>query len=495
MAPTVSDETSQQAKAEKVFYPITQRESEKDLGTQSDKSSDYATSPAVLKDEEKIVCANLSRTRSRSSNARSTSSNVVSRISSRIINQNIVDPGPAPDGGLKAWVQVVCAWVVCFNTWGMINSFGAFQTYYTTALHVTQSEVSWIGSINLFIVMLASLVSGRALDAGLFIPTFAIGSLIQVLGIFTNSVCKSVWQLILAQGVCTGLGSGIVFCPTMGLVTTYFQKRRGLAVAITSTGNSAGGAVYPAIVRQLLPAIGFGWTVRVLGFINLTCLAVSLAFLRPRLPPRKSGPVVEWTAFLEAPYSLMIVGMSLVFGGLFWSYYYIGSYGRNIIGMSYQDSTTLVTVFNGVGIPMRLVTGFIVDKYVGPLNGMIPLLFANGIFAFAWIGVRGRIGMYFFACFYGLSAGAFQCLFPTTLTSLNNDLSKNGVRLGMAFGVFSIAGLVGPPIGGALLQTNGGGRGGYLSAQLGVGCATMIGACLMVATRVKKAGWSLKTKC
>jgi MFS family permease len=473
-------------------------ESDAEIEIPSEKSSIETAMPTALDINEKTQTHQLSRTASRksvTSNRRSLSGNVLSRISSRITGNDQVDPGPAPDGGMKAWTQVFFAWIVCFTTWGYINSFGTFQTYYTSTLHATQSEVSWIGSVNLFIVMFGSIISGRALDAGLFVPTFAIGSIIQVIGIFTNSVCKNVWQLILAQGLCTGLGSGIVFCPTMGLVTTYFQNRRALAVAITSTGNSAGGAIYPVIVRQLLPLIGFGWTVRVLGFINLMCLVTALAFLRPRLPPRKFGPIVEWKAFLEAPYSLMIIGMSLVFGGLFWSYYYIGSYGRNIIGMSYEDSTTLVTVFNGVGIPMRLATGFLVDKYVGPLNGMIPLLFINGIFAFAWIGVRGRVGMYVFTSFYGLSAGAFQCLFPTTLTSLNNDLSKNGVRLGMAFTVFSIAGLVGPPVGGALLQTNGGGRGGYLSAQLGVGCATMIGACFMVACRVKKVGWTLKIKC
>jgi len=105
------------------------------------------------------------------------------------------------------------------------------------------------------------------------------------------------------------------------------------------------------------------------------------------------------------------------------------------------------------------------------------------------------LGLYVFACFYGLSAGAFQCLFPTTVASLNPDLSKNGVRLGMAFSVFSFAGLTGPPIGGALLTTNGGGRGGYLAAQLGVGLATVIGACLVVGARVHKVGWSLTVKC
>lgn len=187
--------------------------------------------------------------------------------------------------------------------------------------------------------------------------------------------------------------------------------------------------------------------------------------------------------------------MSFVFGGLFFTYYYLGSYGRDIMGMSYTESTNLVIIFNGIGIPMRLIMGFLVDKYTGPLNGMVPLLFINGIFAFAWIGVTTTTGLYVFAAFYGLSAGAFQCLFPTTLTSLNKDLSKNGVRLGMAFTVFSFAGLTGPPIGGALLQTNGGGRGGYLSAQIGIGCATMLGSCLMVVARVKHRGWNWKIKC
>lgn len=460
--------------------------------------SDHNPSPTSPGPEKKDVEDGLTRItshRSTTSNARSIASNALSRVSTRLTTRHIVDPGPAPEGGLKAWTQVLFAWVVCFTTWGYINSFGAFQTYYTSALNAKQSEVSWIGSVNLWIVFGGSVFSGRALDAGLFMPTFAIGSIIQLVGIFMNSLCTNVWQLILAQGLCIGLGSGIIFCPTMGLVTTYFQRRRALAIAIVSTGNSAGGAIYPIIVRQLLPQIGFPWTVRVLGFINMACLIASFAFLRPRLPPRRSGPIIEWAAFREVPYMLMVIGMSFVFGGLFFSYYYIGSYGRNIIGMSYADSTILLIIFNGVGIPMRLVTGYLVDKYVGPLNGMIPLLFANGIFAFAWIGVTSRGGMYAFAAFYGLSAGAFQCLFPTTLTSLNKDLSKNGVRLGMAFTAFSVAGLTGPPIGGALLETNGGGRGGYLAAQLGVGIATMFGSSLMVAARVYHKGWSLKIKC
>jgi MFS transporter, MCT family, solute carrier family 16 (monocarboxylic acid transporters), member 3 len=45
--------------------------------------------------------------------------------------------------------------------------------------------------------------------------------------------------------------------------------------------------------------------------------------MRPRLPPRKSGPLIEWQAFREIPYVSLIFGLSFVFGALFWSYYYV----------------------------------------------------------------------------------------------------------------------------------------------------------------------------
>ncbi|KAJ9497701.1 hypothetical protein H2202_006734 [Exophiala xenobiotica] len=437
----------------------------------------------------------LTKQATRGSELKKVASNTLGKVASRLTTRDIIDPGPPPDGGTKAWIQVAMGWLVCVCTWGYINSFGVFQTYYSETLGESQSTISWIGSLQLWTVFFGSAFSGRALDAGLFIPTMIVGVTVQLIGIFMTSFCTVFWQLVLAQGLCTGLGSGIFFCPTLGLVTTYFKDKRGIAVAIVTTGNSVGGAVYPVIVRQLLPKIGFAWTVRVLGFVNLALLATALAFMRPRLPPRKAGPVIEWKAFYEVSYDCVLIGMSLVFGGLFFSYYYIASYGRDIIGMSYTDSLTLLIIFNAAGIPVRLLTGWIADRFTGPLNAMVCLLFINGLFGLVWIAVRSEPGLYVFAIFYGFSAGAFQCLFPTTVTSLNNDVSRNGTRLGMAFSLFSFAGLAGPPIGGALLGTNGGGRGGYLSAQLGLGVATLLGALFMVAARVYKDGWNLRIKC
>jgi hypothetical protein len=36
--------------------------------------------------------------------------------------------GPPPNGGLQAWVQVAGSWVLFFNTWGLLNTFGKWRT-------------------------------------------------------------------------------------------------------------------------------------------------------------------------------------------------------------------------------------------------------------------------------------------------------------------------------------------------------------------------------
>lgn len=212
---------------------------------------------------------------------------------------------------------------VCFNTWGYIASFGVFQTYYISALNRPASDISWIGSLQVFLIFFVGTFSGRALDMGYFRSFYIIGSTIQFLGVFMTSISTKYWQLILAQGLCTGLGTGLIFCPVTGLVATHFSKHRVFALAFCLAGGSAGGMVFPAVVRELLPRIGFGWTVRVIGFIMLVLAIPGLILFKVRLPPRKSGPLIEWSAFKEASYSFFCIGMFLNFWALYFAFYYV----------------------------------------------------------------------------------------------------------------------------------------------------------------------------
>ena len=224
--------------------------------------------------------------------------------------QNLADDlEPPPDGGTLAWTQVACVHLTIFSTFGYITSFGAFQTYYETALGVAPSTISWIGSVQIFLLFFIGTFSGRALDAGLFQIVYVSGAVFQLLGIFTTSAATTFWQLFLAQALCSGIANGLQFCPAMSLITTYFAKKRALVVGIAALGSCSGGVVIPVIVQQLLPRIGFPWTVRVIGFVMLATNITTILLYRTRLPPRKTGPIFEWAAFREAPYSLYCAAM------------------------------------------------------------------------------------------------------------------------------------------------------------------------------------------
>jgi MFS family permease len=199
-----------------------------------------------------------------------------------------------------------------FSGRGFVNSFGVFQSYYVEALGRPPSDISWVGSIQVFLIFFIGTFTGRLTDAGYFKQVIFVGTILQVLSIFMASLSTQYWQVFLAQGVGAGLGNGCLFCPAISLVSTYFSKKRGLAIGIMTAGSATGGLVFPIMIQQLLPRIGFGWTMRILGFVGLTCLVIVNILSKQRLPPRRSGPIVEWSAFKEAPYVLTALGMFFV---------------------------------------------------------------------------------------------------------------------------------------------------------------------------------------
>lgn len=195
---------------------------------------------------------------------------------------------------------------------GYNSSFGVFQTYYTTHLDNPASQISWIGSVQISALFFIGTLSGRLTDAGYFRITFAAGTLLTCLGVFMTSLSTTFWQLLLSQGLCTGLGNGLMFTPSLAVVSTYFKRRRALAFGITATGSATGGLIFPSMARQLLGKIGFAWTVRAMGLVQLVTLVMANLLLRPRIPPRQSGPWIDLASFKEKGYFFFAIGIFFV---------------------------------------------------------------------------------------------------------------------------------------------------------------------------------------
>lgn len=166
------------------------------------------------------------------------------------------NPGPPPDGGTTAWLQVLAGHLMCFITWGLITSFGIFQSHYEETLRSSHSTVSWIGTIQIFTLLLVGTISGRASDAGLVHEAVLAGTLLIVLGLFMTSLSTEYYQVFLSQGICIGLGMGILYMPGLSVPSSYFKEKKSFAVAIIASGAGSGGLVYPVMVQHLLPRIG-----------------------------------------------------------------------------------------------------------------------------------------------------------------------------------------------------------------------------------------------
>lgn len=402
------------------------------------------------------------------------------------------EPGPPPDGGIRAWLQVLAGHLMCFVTWGLITSFGIFQSTYEEMLQAAPSTVSWIGTVQIFMLLLVGTLSGRASDAGLVHEAVLGGTLLIVFGTFMTSLATKYYQLLLAQGICIGLGMGILYMPGLSVPSSYFKAKKPLAVAIIASGAGSGGLVYPAMAQQLLPLVGFGWTIRSMAFVTLfVCVLINL-LLRVRIPARRSGPIADFHAFTELPYIFFCIGFFLVYWAVYFAFYYIDLYGYTYASFTSLDSINLLLLTNGLGIPGRVLPGFIAARFLGPLNTAVPTAVSVAVVLYCWPAVaHAHSPLYAFAAVYGLVASAIQSLFAVSLAALTDDLSQLGTRMGMVFSVVAFACLTGSPIAGAIVQASGG---SYLGAQLWAASSMLLGAVFLAAARVSRTGWVLRMK-
>ena len=98
--------------------------------------------------------------------------------------------------------------------------------------------------------------------------------------------------------------SSVLITPSMGCVAYCFMNRRGLASGIAFLGGGFGGVRLPLVIQSILPQVGWGWSIRVLGLVLLMLCAMSMAFCRSRVTPRK-GAATTWQDTLPDPRSFM----------------------------------------------------------------------------------------------------------------------------------------------------------------------------------------------
>ncbi|KAF2268060.1 MFS general substrate transporter [Lojkania enalia] len=396
-----------------------------------------------------------------------------------------------PNGGFMAWLQVLGSFFLFFNSWGIVNTFGSYQTYYETNLLTSSnpSAISWIGSIQAFLLLLVGALTGPLYDAGYFRALLICGSVMLVLGQMMLSLCHEYWQVLLAQAFCIGIGCGALFIPSVAILSTYFTTRIATAVGLAASGSSLGGVIYPIVFHKLLPQIGFAWTTRVIGFVVLGTQLIPNLCMRVRVLPAKKRSLLDLRAFLIPAYSLNILGFFIGFMGLYMPFFYSQIYAISGGITNENLAFYLLPVMNATSVFGRIIPNYVAD-FLGPFNVVIPCTMMSGILCFCFISAASSAGLIVLIAFYGFFSGTFVSLPPTIIVHLSMDArNKIGTRLGQSFACIAVGLLIGTPIGGAILDAS-----GFDSIWIYGGVMLLASASILWGARVFYKGWSLVVK-
>ncbi|ATY66732.1 MFS monocarboxylate transporter [Cordyceps militaris] len=361
---------------------------------------------------------------------------------------------PIPNGGWKAWLQVFGAHLLFFNSWGIINTFGAYQAYYESDLLRSHSgsQISWIGTVQGFLLILFSIVSGPLFDLGYHRALLVSGTFLVVFGMMMTSLATQYWQLFLAQGLVVGLGAGCLFLPSVAIVATYFTTQRALATGVVAAGGSIGSVIYPIVFRRLLSQVGFAWATRVIGVLAPFTLTISILIMRTRVPRAKeSRALLNLSAFKYAPFNALCLGLVLAFMGLYVPFFYVIIYAQSKLKLDGDMSFYLLSVLNAASLAGRIIPGLLADKF-GSLEVLIVTSLLSSLLVYCWLVIHNLAGIVVFCIFYGFLSGAVVSLPTTVVAALVPELRLMGTWMGMCFCFAGLGFLIGTPIAGTIIN-------------------------------------------
>ncbi|KAG1724358.1 major facilitator superfamily domain-containing protein [Suillus lakei] len=321
--------------------------------------------------------------------------------------------------------------MILFCTFGTVQSFGVYQAYYSSHYlsQYVASDISWIGSVQTFLLFAGGLLSGKLFDEGYFHHCIGAGSLVYLFSIFMLSLAKphQYYQIFLAQGIGMGIGMGLLFLPAISVTSHYFRRRRAAAMGVVLAGSSLGAVIYSIMLNNLFNgSAGFGWGVRAAGFIDVGLLGTANLIMKTRLPSRRERPDTK---------PVDIKAILSDFG--FW---------LCVIGS--------IPIMNASSIFGRTIPNFLGDV-IGPFNVMIPCTVISGGLVFLMFAATNLGGTVAFGILYGFFSGGFISLITPAAASFSRDLNEIGTRIGITSFAIAFAVLTGNPIAGAVVQVNG----------------------------------------
>src|SRR5499433_2763780 len=169
----------------------------------------------------------------------------------------------------------------------------------TASLGTDRSIVALAGALVWVGTGMGGIVMGRVADRIGVRPTVVFGAVMAALGLAVSAVGQ-IWALFLGHAILIGLlGNSAHFPPLVVYVSRWFDRRRGTAVALISSGQYVAGMLWPTVFERAMTR--FGWQPTMLGYGMVVAAAiVPMAFLlKPPPQPSRAAAAMGMAARRE----------------------------------------------------------------------------------------------------------------------------------------------------------------------------------------------------
>jgi MFS family permease len=292
------------------------------------------------------------------------------------------------------------------------------------------------------------LMMGRFADRfGIMVP-MVFGTVMLALGFLLAAIAPTYWLFIAAQAGLIGfLGCATTFGPLVADISLWFQRRRGIAVAIVASGNYLAGTIWPPILTWGIAHYGWRQSYMALAVLSiLTMLPLSLflrrrASLEERISPSMASraPAKGFSGNATLQGLLVLAGLACCVAMSMPQVHIIAYCGD--LGYGTQRGAEMLSLMLGFGVVSRLVSGFVADRIggvgtliIGSLLQCLALLF--------YIPFNGLTSLYIVSAFFGLAQGGIvpsyaliiRDHFPARQAGTRISLVLTATVLGMALG-------------------------------------------------------------
>jgi MFS family permease len=311
----------------------------------------------------------------------------------------------SPYAWFRLAVSVLLSALGGVGMWSVVVALPAVQADF----HAERGAASLPFTLTMIGFGVGGVVMGRLADRrGIVLPVM-IGAGSLGVGFVLASLSGGLGTFAAAYLLIGAFGTAATFAPLIADISLWFERRRGIAVALCACGNYVSGVIWPTLIEAVIRTHGWRTAHLAVGIVCLAVMPPLALLLRSRQPVRAAGVAAPPASRRRIALSPRVLQSLLAVAGLAccvamsMPQVHIVAYCADL-GYGAAQGAQMLSLMLGFGIVSRVGSGFLADR----LGGVTTLLigsFAQMLALTLYLMMDGLTSLFVVSALFGLFQG------------------------------------------------------------------------------------------